>query len=342
MLGLFFYAATAVAQVYPDPHWVDESAKFRRGRPVLAKELDEFLFSTSKEKPWQTDAFLLIQDGKIIYEKYANGYHKAKPHLGWSVAKSFVNGLYGVAHRKGLVDLNQSVCDFIKEPKLDPRVCENTIKNLLQMKGNFYWNEGYEDARVKTSSVLAMLYGPGRKDMADFSIRHQVVLPAGVKRNYSSGVSNILAAALKEVVSLKEYEDMPWKWLFNPLGIRSATWEKDGANTFVGSSYIYMRPRDFARFGYLYLREGQWQEKTILTKDWVRFTRKGVGAHFWTTRVDGAPPELPQDIYAARGHWGQLIGIWPSEDLVIVRLAEDKKGAIDLLELVNKVKAYVQ
>ena len=96
--------------------------------------------------------------------------------------------------------------------------------------------------------------------MAAFTAAHAAGAAPGTRFRYSSGDSNVLAAALRGMVGEQAYVNYPWNALFEPLGITSAVWERDGAGTFVASSYAYMTARDLARVGLLMQRDGRWGE----------------------------------------------------------------------------------
>ena len=110
--------------------------------------------------------------------------------------------------------------------------------------------------------------------------------------------------------------------------MRSAIIEPDGANTFVGSSFMYATARDWARFGLLYLNDGVWEGERILPEGWVDYSRSmspasdgRYGAHFWLTA--GEPKGgagLPEDAYHLSGYEGQKVVIIPSYEMVLVRL----------------------
>lgn len=107
--------------------------------------------------------------------------------------------------------------------------------------------------------------------------------------------------------------------------MQSAVFEPDASGTFVGSSYIYATARDYARFGLLYLHNGNWQGKQLLPENWVKYTTtpaKGsegdYGAHFWINSSDEYPG-VPADLFYADGYDGQFIYIIPSKQLVVVR-----------------------
>ena len=145
-----------------------------------------------------------------------------------------------------------------------------TYRQLLQMRSGIDFDEAYEFAPL-FSSVLAMLYTRGRADMAAFAAAQPMAAEAGTEWRYKSGDSLILAAALRDLVGADRYPDYPWTALFDRIGVASAVWERDAAGTFVGSSYLYLTPRDLARIGLLYLRDGCWSGTRILPEGWVAF-----------------------------------------------------------------------
>ena len=154
-----------------------------------------------------------------------------------------------------------------------------------------------------------------------------------------------------------QYPDYPWHALFSPLGIDSAVWERDGAGTYVGSSYLYLSARDLARIGLLMQRDGRWQGRQLLPTAWVAFNRTAFthaepvpgeanpGGHWWLNRpLAGAQrpwPSAPEDAYAALGHWGQALYVLPAQKLVIVRYADDRDGSYQHDELLKRVLAAV-
>ena len=225
-----------------------------------------------------------------------------------------------------------------------------TLRHLLQMRPGLYWNEGYESSPLK-SSVLAMLYTAGRKDMASFTAQQPMRYRPGTFWYYSSGNSNLLMAILRNAVTPQHYVRFIWKELFGKIGMKNVVWERDNSGTFVGSSYLYAPPRQLAKFGYLYLNDGIWKQERILPKGWVRFSSTvspadpvgHYGAHWWLNA--GRPSKgiskrwshAPTDTICASGHWGQYIFVIPSLDLVIVRTGDDRDHSFNrdrLLELI--------
>ena len=173
--------------------------------------------------------------------------------------------------------------------------------------------------------------------MAAFAAAQPMAAEAGTEWRYKSGDSLILAAALRDLVRADRYPDYPWTALFARIGVASAVWERDAAGTFVGSSYLYLAPRDLARIGLLYLRDGCWAAPH-LPEGWVAFAGTPspaldgpgyYGAHWWLNRPgpdEARARRSTEDLLAATGHWGQKLLVLPSHGLVIAPAADDPSG----------------
>jgi CubicO group peptidase (beta-lactamase class C family) len=229
--------------------------------------------------------------------------------------------------------------------------CAVTVRHLLEFASGWDWRETYEGQSPVTSSVLAMLYGEGRRDMARFVANHPLRDPPGTSWQYSSGETNVLAAVVGAALAERHGERFPWAVLFDPIGM-SATWERDAAGTFGGSSYVWATPRHLARFGWLYRNDGCWNGRRILPEDWIADSTRVVdglrakpvawtdddvqGRQIWLNiavpeigQVERPWPSAPEDAYAALGHWRQSITVVPSRDTVIVRVADDRDHTFD-------------
>lgn len=324
--------------------------------PAL-QALEQYAFPPRDDltrKGIRTDALLVIRDGQLIYERYAGPTSAETPHLTWSISKSLLAAVLGVAYGEGRFKLDDPVARFYPPLQKHPAI---RMADLLHWASGLDWQEDYEYAPLK-SSVVAMLYTRGHADMAAFTAHHDAYAAPGEGFRYSSGDSNLLSAALKNIVGPERYADYPWTALFEPLGIRQATWETDATGTFVASSYAYLTARDLARIGLLMARDGRWGERQLLPKDWVAFNRQPFahfhasedeavpGGHWWLNQTMGGAgkpwPDAPADTFAALGHWGQAMYVIPSENLVIVRYGDDRDGSYrhnELLKLALKAFA---
>ncbi|WP_286913208.1 MULTISPECIES: serine hydrolase domain-containing protein [unclassified Pseudomonas] len=350
LLALFALAIVpAWAEDWPVPDWAIDNAV------IDWQAVDAYAFparNADERSGIRSDALLIIRDGRILHERYSAPTTGKTAHLTWSVSKSVLATVLGVAQGQGRFQLQDPVARYYPPMQAHPEV---RMADLLHWASGLQWQEDYEYAPLK-SSVVAMLYTRGRRDMAAYTAAHPAVEPPGQRFLYSSGDSNLLAAALRGMLDAGAYADYPWQALFTPLGIDSAVWERDGAGTLVGSSYLYLSARDLARIGLLMQREGRWQARQLLPASWVAFNRAvftqaqaipgeaNPGGHWWLNQplAQGAArpwPDAPADTYAALGHWGQALYILPAQQLVIVRYGDDRDGSYSHNELLKRVLA---
>lgn len=299
----------------------------------------EKAFDDSKrEKKRNTRAVVVVYNNQIIAEKYSNGFHKDMPLLGWSMSKSITNALAGILIKQGKLDINKPV--GIKEWQNDSRK-EITLNNLLQMSSGLEWNEGYGSL----TDVVKMLYKSG-----DF-YQYTIDKPKQVKPDsiwyYSSGTTNIVTGIIRKCFAKdKDYIEFPKKALFDKIGMHSAVFEPDASGNYVGSSYVYATARDWARFGLLYLNNGNWNYEQLLPEGWVEYTKtpnlksNGLyGAFFWLNKSKTLP-DAPDDTYACYGFQEQRVFIIPSKKLVVVRMGLCDSGDFDFNDfLADIIKA---
>ena len=258
----------ARAEEWPAQQWSRGPAV---DSPVL-KALEDYAFVPRDDEAREgirTDALLVIRDGRLVYERYAGATGPQTPHLIWSASKSLLAVLLGVAYGEGRFQLQDPAAKYYPTLQQHPAI---TLEHLLHWASGLDWQEDYEYAPLN-SSVVAMLYTRGHRDMAAFTAQRAASSPPGQDFRYSSGDSNLLAASLRGMVGAEKYPDYPWQALFDPLGITQAVWERDAAGTFVASSYLYLTARDLARVGLLMQREGRWRDRQLLPKAWVEFSR---------------------------------------------------------------------
>lgn len=288
-----------------------------------------------------TFAVTVVYKGQIIAEKYREDMKPTTKFLSWSMAKSVTNALVGVLVNEGKLDINKPI--GFKEWQNDERK-NITINNLMHMNSGLEWNEDYGN----NSDVNNMLHKEG--DMGKFALEKPTQYPTDSVWNYSSGSTNIVSLIIRQTTGNDaEYYSFPRKALFNKIGMRSAVWEVDASGTFVGSSYLYATMRDYARFGLLYLNNGNWLGEQILPDGWVDYTTTEsngsdgqYGAFFWLNKSGIFYPDVPRDMYCCRGHDGQYIYIIPSKNLVVVRTGFSKKGTFDLNKFLGSIVNAVQ
>ena len=268
-------------------------------------------------------AFVVLHEGKIVAERYREGMGADMRLLSWSMAKSFTNALVGLLVLDGKVDINAPMA--IPEWQGDGRKAI-TLKDIMQMQSGLQWNENYGNR----SDVNLMLHR--EKDMGLYAQSKPLESEPGTHWYYSSGSTNIVMRYLRGLFPSDEaFLSYIQERLFAPLGIWNACFEPDLSGTPVGSSYLYVTARDYARFGQLFLDDGCIGEERILPEGWVEFTTTPAsdsggryGAFFWLNR-SLYEPDAPEDMYSCQGHDGQEIYIIPSKNLVVVVLGYSPK-----------------
>jgi len=315
----------------------------------LQKALDSAFAEPGPARPKKTRAIVVIYDGRLVAEQYAEGFHKDMPLLGWSMSKSVTNALVGIQVRNRLLDIQRPapVPEWQGEGDLRGKI---TLDQLLRMCDGLEFEEIYAPFR----DVTYMLYDS--YDYAAYAAAKPAAEEPDTKWNYSSGTANIIARIVRQTAekSQPKYYSFIRNNLFHKIGMYSAVMEPDSSGTFVGSSYTFATPRDWARFGLLYLQDGVWQGERILPPGWVEYTttptsqapRGEYGALFWLNAgTTGEPedrrwPSAPRDAFAALGFQEQKVIIIPSKKLVLVRFgATTDREAWNSDELIADVLA---
>lgn len=294
--------------------------------PALTPAIDRIFEEQDTALPKHVIAVVVLRDGRIIAERYAQGYDAATPLLGFSVSKSIINALTGILVRQGRLRLDQTGVAPEWRDAGDPR-SRITVEDLLRMTSGL----DAEEAGSSSDPVTRMLYA--ETDMAAFVARRPQKLRPGASWEYTSANTLILSRLIGSTVGggpvgLRAFAR---RELFDPLGMQDVTMEFDGVGTFIGSSYLYAPARSFARFGKLYLDDGVLPDgRRVLPTGWATWSRRstlglGYGAGFWTndgggklaaSRISGG---FPKEGFFASGNLGQRIYIIPSARLVVAR-----------------------
>jgi len=268
-------------------------------------------------------AFVVLHNGEVVAERYKEGITADMPLLSWSMAKSFTNALAGVMAGDSLVDIYAPM--DIPQWRNDERKAI-TLNDLMQMQSGLEWNEDYGNR----SDVNLMLHR--EKDMGLYALSKPLAHDPGTFWYYSSGSTNIVMRYLRgKFQSDSDFYEYIRERLFTPLGIRNGYFEQDMSGTPVGSSYLYITAREFARFGQMYLDDGVVDGKRVLPEGWVEYTVTpasasdgGYGSFFWLNR-DGSLPDVPEDMFSCNGHDGQQVYMVPSKRLVVALLGYSPK-----------------
>ncbi len=281
-----------------------------------------------------TRALLVVHHGAIVAERYAPGFVPEQRFQSWSMAKSITQALVGILVRQGKLDVAAPAPVPAWQTDGDPRR-QVTLDQLLHMTSGIANEDDTNDPA--SSVVVRMLFGDRSANMTTFAASLPLAYAPGTHWAYSTATSMIVAAIVQHAVggSKEAMYRFMREALFGPIGMRSAVPEFDAGGTFMGGAFLYATARDYARFGYLYLRDGMWDGARVLPEGWVNYTRtraavenNGVyGANFWLNLTPTKDqfqflPGGPESAFAASGNDGQEIVIVPTRDLVVVRLGE--------------------
>jgi CubicO group peptidase (beta-lactamase class C family) len=275
---------------------------------------------------------LVVKNGHLIAEKYFNGGAVDEMGNRQSGTKSYTSALVGIALDQGcLSSMDQKMLDFFPEfadQVSDPRKAQITIRHLLQMRAGYPWEE--------TDPALWEALWSG--DYLPLIVHFPLVSDPGAEMHYSNLTSDWLGMIVARACTT-DLKTFAQEHLFSPLGVQVGAWTQDKDGYTIGHGEIHFTARDMARFGLLYLNEGEFEGKQVLSAHWVQdslktysqnaFVMKTVGRYFgdigygyqwWSARVGD------HHINLAWGHGGQLIVLLDELDLVIVTVADPLYG----------------
>jgi CubicO group peptidase (beta-lactamase class C family) len=282
--------------------------------------LDEFLRETD------TLAFVVVHRDRVVRERYFDGATRASLQTSFSAAKSFVSTLVGIAIDAGLIgSVDDPVTEYLPElAARDPRFRQITLRHLLTMSSGIRYREG---GFLSLGDDTYTYYGVDLRDVA--LNRTRIEAPPGTGWQYNNYHPLLLGLVLERTTGMSVSEFMAMR-LWRPLGAEAdATWNLDSKQSGFEKleSGLNARALDYARFGLLFLHNGQWNGRRIVSEKWVRAaTRAGTATdpaysygyrYFWWLDV-----ERPGRFYAM-GKYGQYIYVAPDADAVVVRLGRD-------------------
>ncbi|UCH71230.1 MAG: serine hydrolase [Candidatus Bathyarchaeota archaeon] len=300
-------------------------------------------------------SILVIKDNKLVFEEYFSGedldltnnqlnfVHKDFDHntlhCQASASKSITSILLGITIDQGLVqDVQQNMFSFFPEHSdlNDTEKGKITLEHMLTMSSGIPWDESYPYTDPR-NDLNQMFYSA---DPIKFVLEKSVVAPPGSLFTYNSGTTNLLGDVVRRSTGLT-LVDFAEQYLFTPLGINSFNWIgfPNAPHIAIASSTLYLRPRDMAKIGQLYLQKGIWNGNRIVSENWVtESTHESIqvppsknpipgfiesyGYQWWQGTFSNGNTET----YFAAGWGGQFIYVIPEINMVIVVTAGDFEG----------------
>ena len=283
---------------------------------------------------FHTDGLIILHDGKMLFEKYWNGNTKDSKHIAFSVSKSYLSALFGIAIEEGLIksiDDNVSIYldDFEGTGYEDVK-----IKNLLQMSSGIEFNEDYADPNSDINR-FARATAKG-SSFRDFAKTLKNGKKQGTYNHYVSLDTQVLGMILESVTDMPLREYL-YKRIWSKIGTESDAYyiaDKTGTDMALGGLNATLR--DFSKFGQLYLNEGSWDGEQIVPKSWVVKSHTPDAPHLMPNAGDLSSSEwgygyqwwIPGDPltdYTAHGIFNQFIYVDPVSNVVIAKTSSNHR-----------------
>src|SRR5215204_5901872 len=292
------------------------------GNPSTNGSLEDYLDASG------TTAFLLIHDDKVLYEKYFNGYDESSIHTSFSMAKSFASALVGIAIDEGHIkSVDEPITNYLPELlKKDKHFKSITIRNLLTMSSGIKYEEGGDLPWSEEADDTKTYYST---DLRELALNCRIEGKPEEYFEYNNYNPLLVGMILERATGMHVARYLQQK-LWKPLGMEAdGSWsldsKKDGFEKM--ESGVNARARDFARFGMLFAKEGNWRGKQLISRGWVEESTRAEAStdpslnyqYFWWVNT----PE-GKEHFSARGNYGQYIYVAPEKDLVIVRLGKEE------------------
>ncbi|MCA9734312.1 serine hydrolase [candidate division KSB1 bacterium] len=307
--------------------------------------LAKLMFRLDTTTEHHVHSLLIIKNGKLVFEEYfpgdkfnlaqftgETGFDRNDTHNLCSATKSFTSALIGIAIEKGYIESEeQKVFDFFPEHtdllSESPEKQNLTLKHLLTMTSGLEWDDESTSYFDPLNDMNRLFHS---SDPIRFILSKNFVHPPGEVFEYKNCNTNVLGEIIRKA-SLRRLDTFSEEYLFSTLGITDFEWQMISGNVVFCSGDLRLRPRDMAKFGYLFLNGGVWQGERILSQDWILksihghneftdywFDSDGYGYQWWLWRdING----VALNAYAASGWGGQWIIVLPDCATVFVMTA---------------------
>lgn len=294
------------------------------------------------------DGLVIIKNGYLVGEQYYNGYDESRDHNVYSVSKSFLSAIVGVAIEQGYLSLDDKMMDYFPEyvyDGIDPRKYDVTIEHLLTM------HMGIESESTNNYGVYMDYYNSS--DWIKKAIEAPLLSAPGERMRYNTFETHLLSAIVNKAIG-KSIRDFARDELFNPMGITLGDWESQNGYHFGGNT-MHFTPKEIAVLGKLYLNNGRINDIQIIPEEWVTLTTSPVtswgqiqwgqfhdynyGYLWWMGKISFV------NCYMALGYGGQYVIVFPDYNLIVaatsrVGVDPDTAGTNELA-VIDLVSRYI-
>ena len=298
--------------------------------------LDAALDAAMSRDDQNTRALVVVYRGKIIGERYAEGFTRDTPQISWSQGKSITSALVGVLAEQGEITLDEPAPVSEWQGGRDRRR-NIRVRDLLNMSSGLDF-KNYGLGRTDSwsaSNEHFRIYFDGI-NVFEHVINQPYEIEPGSEFRYRNSDPLTLGRIVRQVVEARgdNYLRFPQEALFDRIGARHFVLETDAWGNFIMTGYDYGSAWDWVRFGLLHLWDGVFEGDRVLAEGWVEFVSapapgdasRGYGGLFWLNR-GGAMDRVPDDAFWPSGFMGQMTVVIPSADMVVVRLGPSPRGA---------------
>lgn len=310
------FACEQTTEYWPTDEW-KTSAPEEQG--MDSEKLIKMFEHIEQDNEGELHGLVVVKNGYIVAEKYPlSSYDKSTKHNSYSVTKSLLSSVVGIAMDEEIISLNDKVLDYFPDMEFsDQKEKENiTIEQLLTMTSGIEWDEWENAEQLFWNWEMS-------KNQLKYYLDQPIDEDQVGKFNYDTGSAHVIGTIIENETGMKLQEYAAEK-IFDKIGMESLEWNKANEGSTMGGTNAEMTPRDMARFGYLYLHDGKWDGEQIIPKDWVeKSLTKQIhtdednyyGYYFWLWEDEGI------EYYLAMGYNNQFIIIVPDYDLVVVQTA---------------------
>ncbi len=310
---LFLYSySTASIKYYPTDQW-HVSAPEAQG--ILSARLLEMM-EDIKKKGYNIQSISIVRNGYLVLDAYINPFQDGQKHEMHSVTKSVMSALIGIAIDQGYIeDVNQTITELFPDriiSHLDERKKLITLKDLLTM------TSGLECKDATANNWAGTMAMKKSDDWTQYTLNLPMAQTPGECFHYCNGVSHLLSAIIQKSTGMRTI-DFAKKNLFDPLGIKDVEWEESPEGISNGYKGLQLLPKDMAKIGVLYLSKGKWENRQIISAEWIesstqpyidgKWAGEDYGYQWWVN---------PAGFYSAVGMYGQAIYVVPDKNLVAV------------------------
>lgn len=302
---------------WPTNGWRTSSPEDQGVSSIKLQEIYEYLDSTPELGIIQASmrSILIIRHGYLIHETYFSSFADANTSINiYSCTKSVTSSLIGIAidkgHIGGVDDLVLSYFPNRTITNLDTRKKALTIEDLLMMKAGFEWDES--DYSRPDNDYTLMYASP---NPVQYVLDKPMVAAPGSSWEYNTGCSHLLSAIIDNTTGVGT-KDFAQTYLFNPLGIDHPQWTIDDQNVPYGGSNLRLTPRQMAKFGFLFLNNGSWDNQQLIPQEWVTTSTQTSDIPSWYAYQWWIEPH--RNSFSARGYKGQQIVVIPDYNMVVI------------------------